>query len=581
MASRVSRSSSSVRESKDLPATVRPVATITNDEENDDDSIVEIDSEEFLTLRHVKDSLPLSVWLIAVVELCERFAYYGLSGPFMNYMQNDRSSKDPPGALGLGQSGATALSYFFQFWCYVTPLLGAYIADTYWGKYKTIFYFACFYSFGILILFTTALPSAIEKNGASLGGLIAAMIIIGLGTGGIKSNVSPLIAEQYTNTRYRTKTLKKTGEKVVVDPSITIQSIFMIFYFCINVGSLSAIATTTMEMKIGFWSAYLLPFCFFFVGLIVLVAGKKRYVNKPPKGSVIIDAFKVIFIAVRNKNFEAAKPTIRQENGSSPVKWTDQYVEEVKRAIYACKVFCFYPIYWTVYGQMVNNFISQGGTMQTHGIPNDIMQNINPITLIIFIPICDKLVYPGLRKIGIKFKPITRITWGFLLAAASMGYAAIVQKLVYNAGPCYDHPRDCPAGMLEDGSTLPNEIHIAIQTPAYVLIGLSEVFASITGLEYAYTKAPASMKSFIMSMFLLTNAFGALLGMAVSPTAKDPQLVWMYTGLAIATGITGCIFWVLFKKYNAIEAELNAMDAAENERILDSMEQEKKPDEKV
>lgn len=49
---------------------------------------------------------------------------------------------------------------------------------------------------------------------------------------------------------------------------------------------------------------------------------------------------------------------------------------------------------------MVNNFVSQAATMQLHGIPNDIMQNINPLAIIIFIPICDRIVYPLLRKRG-------------------------------------------------------------------------------------------------------------------------------------------------------------------------------------
>lgn len=67
----------------------------------------------------------------------------------------------------------------------------------------------------------TSLPFAIE-HGAALPGLVAAMIVIGLGTGGIKSNVSPLIAEQYTGTKAFVRTLRG-GEIVIVDPGITIQ----------------------------------------------------------------------------------------------------------------------------------------------------------------------------------------------------------------------------------------------------------------------------------------------------------------------------------------------------------------------
>src|ERR1700760_754047 len=83
-----------------------------------------------------------------------------------------------------------------------------------------------------------------------------------LGTGGIKSNVSPLIAEQYQETKQRVKVLP-SGERVIVDPALTIQRIYMMFYMCINLDSLSAVATTTMELHIGFWSAYLLPFLMF------------------------------------------------------------------------------------------------------------------------------------------------------------------------------------------------------------------------------------------------------------------------------------------------------------------------------
>lgn len=513
--------------------------------------------EELATLPKVSDTLPFAAWLVAIVELCERFTYYGISGVFQNYMQIPRHGGHQKGALGLGQQTATALSYFFQFWCYVTPILGAVIADTMLGKYKTICLFSGIYIVGTLILFTTSLPNSLEHN-AGLGGLVTAMVVIGLGTGGIKSNVSPLIADQYTNTKRYVKTLKN-GSKVIVDPSLTVQSIFMIFYLCINTGSLSAIATTELEKNVDFWAAYLLPFIFFFFAPLALFLGRKQYIKRPAVGSVIPNAFRICFIAAKNKfNLAAAKPSHAANQEQREYPWSDLFVDEVSRALYGCKVFVFYPIFWVVYGQMTNNFISQAGQMNTHGIPNDIMQNIDPIAIIIFIPIMERLVYPGLRKIGIPMRPITRITFGFLLFALAMAYAAIVQHLIYTTGPCYDEPLSCPAS--EDGS-IPNNIHVAIQTPAYFLIAIGEIMASITGLEYAYTKAPANMKSFIMSLFLVTNAFGAALGIALSPTAEDPKLVWMYTGLSCATLIAGIAFWFIFKGYNKLEEELNVIDA--------------------
>lgn len=105
-------------------------------------------------------------------------------------------------------------------------------------------YSAYIYLIGVIILVLTSLPTSL-KHGAGTGGLIAAMIVIGIGTGGIKSNVSPLIAEQKVpcfpiqhcsrliiTTRYRTTKQKirveKNGERVIVDPAVTIQRIYMV-----------------------------------------------------------------------------------------------------------------------------------------------------------------------------------------------------------------------------------------------------------------------------------------------------------------------------------------------------------------
>ena len=454
------------------------------------------------------------------------------------------------------------MNSFFTFWCYVTPLLGAVCADQWLGKYNTIVLFSSFYAVGLLILFVTSLPASIEA-GYALGGLVVSMIIIGLGTGGIKSNVSPLIAEQYQETRQKIKILP-SGEKVIVDPSLTIQRIYMVFYMCINIGSLSALATTTLELHIGFWSAYLLPFLMFCVGFAVLVAGKKNYVIRPPRGSVIMHAFKALWIGVRHsKGLDGAKPSLRRSlRHPNELPWDDQFIDELKRALVACRVFLAFPIFWLVFQQMQNNFISQAGTMDLHGIPNDIMQNIDAITIVIFIPIFDRFLYPALRRMGIQFKPITRITWGLLLATIAMFYAVYVQKTIYSAAPCFDHPLKCDDAKQADGKLEHNHVHVALQTPAYFLVAVAEIFASITGLEYAYTKAPASMKSFIMAMFLLTSAGGAALGAAIAPLTKDPNLTWFYMGLALTSGVTTITFWVLFRKYNALEDSMNELGAS-------------------
>ncbi|KAI3402559.2 PTR2 [Candida oxycetoniae] len=532
---------------------------VSNDIITEEDEGREPTEWEMKNLKHVGERIPYSAWLVAVVELAERFSYYGLSAPFQNYMQNGPDDK-PAGLLSLKQQGATALSYFFQFWCYVTPIWGGYISDAKLGRFATIHYACYIYIVGIFLLFITSVPSITSRNTA-LGGFIAAIVLIGIATGMIKSNVSPLIADQIPKTKPRISIRK--GKKVIIDPSLTIQSIFLTFYMCINIGSLSVMATTELELHVGFWAAYLLPFCFFFIALFALFLGRKKYIRIPVGDKIIAKTFRCAWIAVTSGfKFDEAKPSVHPEKD---YPWSDHFVEEVKRALYACKVFVFYPVYWVVYGQMLNNFVSQAGSMRAHNLPNDFLQVFDSISIIVFIPIMERFVYPFIRRFT-PLKPISKIFWGFMFGTGAMVYAAVLQHFIYKTGPCYYEPGKCAA---QDETEPGNNVHVAIQVPAYCLIAMSEILASVTGLEYAYTKAPVSMKSFIMAIFLFTNAVGAAIGIALSSVSVDPKMVWTFSGLAVSCFIAGILFWFIYRSYNAKEEEWNELEY-ENELELDA-----------
>ena len=80
---------------------------------------------------------------------------------------------------------------------------------------------------------------------------------------------------------------------------------------------------------------------------------------------------------------------------------------------------------------MNNNLTSQAATMVTNGIPNDVLSNLNPFSLIILIPLCDIVIYPLLRRMGVKLSPLRKITAGFFAGAAAMCWAAVVQHYIY------------------------------------------------------------------------------------------------------------------------------------------------------
>lgn len=126
----------------------------------------------------------------------------------------------------MGQRASTGLTTFNNFWAYIMPIAGAYIADTYFGRFKTISYSIVVCLVGHVLLICSALPPVLAHPNGALGCFIIAIIIMGAGTGGFKSNISPLIAEQ-TNAKMRVETLK-SGERVLVDPVLTVSRVYMV-----------------------------------------------------------------------------------------------------------------------------------------------------------------------------------------------------------------------------------------------------------------------------------------------------------------------------------------------------------------
>ncbi|KAG7443566.1 peptide transporter PTR2A [Guyanagaster necrorhizus] len=541
--------------------------------------------EERATLRRISDTIPWNAYLIAVVELAERFSYYGCQVVFTNFIQQPLPegshtgagfTHGQSGALGRGQRASTGLNTFYQFWVYVTPLFGAYIADTYWGRYNTVCFSVFVALVGHIILIVSAVPGVIEKESA-MGAFSVALIVMGIGTGFFKSNISPLVAEQYRRKKLFVITTKR-GERVIVDPVYTVSRIYMYFYLFINIGALiGQVAMTYAEKYVGFWLAFTLPTVVFLLCPLVLWFGRNRYVRSPPTGSVLGTTMKLWLYAAKGrwsinpiktyKNmtapdfWENVKPS-RQDPGKKPawMNFDDQWVDQVRRGFKACSVFLWYPIYWLTYNQLNSNLTSQAATMTTNGIPNDVLSNLDPFALIIFIPICDILIYPALRRGRVNFSALKKICAGFAtgnLGAAAMIWSAVdevVQHYIYKTNPCGYSAATCET---RDGSPLLSPLNVWIQTGSYVLIAFSEILASITGLEYAFTKAPTNMRSLVMSVYTFTNAFAAAIAEAFVSLSADPLLVWNYGVMATIAGIAGIFFWFAVRKLDAEEDKLN------------------------
>ncbi|KAG6134093.1 hypothetical protein E4U28_005905 [Claviceps purpurea] len=526
--------------------------------------------EEMRTLPRVSGKIMWAMWTIAFAELCERFSYYGSAVLYTNFVNHplpmgsttgsDPSEDGNPGALGMGPKAAQGISLFNQFFAYVMPLVGAWVADARMGRFWTIHLAIGISTIAHAILVASSAPSVIVNNNASFAAFIIGLLCLCVGTGFFKANVSPLLAEQNEDIRPRIEIRK--GQRVIVDPAVTNTRIFLYFYLCINIGSLSGqIGMVYVEKYVGFWLAFLIPTALFLISPLVLWSQKKNYKLSPPTGSVLSKFLRMASFVrkrsgLRNFSWDVAKPSrVPVEERPSWMTYDDAWVDQVRRGLMACKVFLFLPIFFLSYNQMTANLTTQASTMQRHGVPNDVLQNLNPIAIVIMIPIVDHALYPGLRKLGIAFTPIKRMTFGFLIAALSMVASAVMQYYIYQKSPCGWHANDKGCD--------PAPINVWAQSLPYILIGIAEIFANVTSYEYAFSKAPDNMKSLVMSVNLFMSAISSAIGQAFTPLSGDPYLVWNYTVVACIATVGGVAFWFCFRHLDSDEDKWNMLKKSE------------------
>jgi POT family proton-dependent oligopeptide transporter len=369
--------------------------------------------------------------------------------------------------LGLEKFEATSDYHLFAGACYLFPLLGAYISDRFWGKYKTILYLSIVYCLGHLFL-------AIFEN--NLTGFYIGLGLIALGSGGIKPCVSAHVGDQF-----------KPSQKA------SLQKVFDLFYFMINFGSTFSTMITPWTLKAyGPGIAFGIPGILMAIATFIFWLGRNEYVHIPPTGANPHGTGRVLLSAL--KNFQFSKGIL----SGAYVEHPKQAVDDVKAAFEVGKIFIAITIFWALFDQHGSSWVLQAKEMnlvvdifghQTTLLPSQIPA-LNPIMVMVLIPFFTFGIYPLLEKIfKTEMSPLKRMGSGMFVAAFSFVFVAIYQY------------------MLDDG----NQISVLWQIIPFLVITMAEVMISITGLQFAYTQAPRSMKSTIMSMWLLTVFFGNMI----------------------------------------------------------------------
>ncbi|XP_021500538.1 solute carrier family 15 member 1 [Meriones unguiculatus] len=377
---------------------------------------------------------PLSIFFIVVNEFCERFSYYGMRAILVLYFRNFLSWDD---------NLSTAIYHTFVALCYLTPILGALIADSWLGKFKTIVYLSIVYTIGQAVISVSSINDLTDHNHDGTPDSIPAHValsmiglaLIALGTGGIKPCVSAFGGDQFEEGQEKQR-----------------NRFFSIFYLAINAGSLLSTIITPMlrVQQCGIHSqqacyplAFGVPAALMAVALIVFLLGSRLYMKFQPQGNVMGKVAKCIGFAIKNRFRHRSKTFPKREHWLdwAREKYDERLIAQIKMLTKVLFLYIPLPMFWALFDQQGSRWTLQATTMSGKigaiEIQPDQMQTVNAILIVIMVPIMDAVVYPLIAKCGLNFTSLKKMTVGMFLASMAFVVAAIVQVEIDKTLPVF------------------------------------------------------------------------------------------------------------------------------------------------
>ncbi len=321
--------------------------------------------------------MPPGVPYIIGNEAAERFSFYGMRGILIVFMtQYLVTSAGQPDLM----SPAEAREKFglFVSAVYFMPILGAILAEGFFGKYKTIFYLSIVYCFGHFAL-------ALDDTRM---GLLLGLGLISLGSGGIKPCVSANVGDQFGESNKH-----------------LLSKVFGWFYFSINAGSfISTLLCPWLlnDPRFGPRWAFGIPGVAMVIATIFFWAGRRKFVHIPPAGPAFVKQF-----------------------------FSREGLGALGRLLI---VYVFVAIFWSLWDQ------SSGGAWTLQAQKMDLnffgiellpaqVNTANPILILLFIPLVNYVIYPAIDRV-FPLTPLRKIGIGLFLTAGSYVVIAYIQHLI-------------------------------------------------------------------------------------------------------------------------------------------------------
>jgi POT family proton-dependent oligopeptide transporter len=476
--------------------------------------------------------MPSQIPYIIGNEGCERFSFYGMRNVLTPFLVSSM-------LLYLPEADRPAVAkdvfHTFVIGVYFFPLLGGWLADRFLGKYRTIFWLSLVYCVGQACLATFY----DNRMGFYFG-----LFLIALGSGGIKPCVSAFVGDQFD----------KTNRHLA-------QIVYDAFYWIINFGSFFASLLVPYFLKEhGPAWAFGIPGVLMAISTVILWLGRKKYVMVPPSppnphsflnvakaalfsgekgpgtGIAVLGFVLALaaFAAIPTLGFVASACTalvviltfggigtwmqLEQARGKHP----DEAVDGVRAVLRLLVIFALITPFWSLFDQKASTWVLQaGGMAKPDWFQPAQMQALNPALVMILIPFNNLVLYPALRKIGWNPTPLKRMTAGIAFSGVAWVIAGGLQ-LWLDAG---------------------DVVQITWQILPYIFLTMGEVLVSATGLEFAYSQAPAAMKGVLMSFFNLSVTVGNLWVLLVNASVKNPAVT---DKIASASGLSTNAFLMFF-----------------------------------
>lgn len=430
-----------------------------------------------------KEGHPKGLYLLFVTEMAERFSYYGMRAVFTLYMV---------AALFTMESASEIYGYYTGL-VYLTPLLGGYIADRYWGNRRSIIVGGMLMAFGQFLMFLSASfvqPAIKEAEGMidpTVNNQLAIICMMGglffliLGNGFFKPNISTMVGSLYRPDDQRK------------------DSAFTIFYMGINVGA------TLGPLTCGIFEGdYLNPMRFKWAFLCACIA---------------MLASTLIFYLLKNKylmdyegNAIGTKPKLQEKTERQ------QLTRKEKQHIVVIFIIAAFVIFfWAVYeqaGVSLTYFADQQTDRHIFGweMPTSYFQSFPAIFVVLLAPFMN-LVWEVLRRFG--HEPSSVMKQAIGLAFLSIGYMLIA------------------FGVKDLGPNV--KVSMLWLTGLYFIHTLGELSLSPIGLSLVSKLSPKHLASLMMGIWFMSTAVSNMLAGQLATLYPDGSSKSLFGIIEIAS----------------------------------------------